>query len=223
MKLAALISGGKDSMLALHKAALQHEIVCLVGVIPENLHSYMFHTYNLHLLDAISSCLQLPIFKVPTAGVKEKEVEDLEKSLGILDVDGIVIGGIESEYQRNRFEKICTSLGLRMISPIWHEDASKLMEEVIEKFNTIIVSVSAMGLNESWLGRKLDKKALEDLKILNSKYGVHLAGEGGEYETLVLDAPLYKKKITVKEKRIRWRADSGWLEISSFELEEKKI
>lgn len=63
MGLAALISGGKDSMLALHKAAENNEIACLVDVIPKNPDSYMYHTPNLHLFDAIAECLDLPLYK----------------------------------------------------------------------------------------------------------------------------------------------------------------
>lgn len=223
MRLAALISGGKDSMLSLHKAAEEHEIVCLVGVIPENPESYMFHTPNLHLLDSIASCLQLPIYKVPLTGEEEKEVDDLAKALEVLDIDGIVIGGIESEYQRSRFQKICDRLGIEMVAPIWHKDPEEIMEEVVEKFDVIIVKAAAMGMDESWLGRKIDRDALNDLKTLNEKYGVHLAGEGGEYETLVLDAPLYKKRIVVKETRKRWDGLSGVLEVLDFKLEDKNI
>jgi len=223
MRLAALISGGKDSMLSLHKAAEKHEIVCLVGVIPENPESYMFHTPNLHLLDSIASCLQLPIYKVPLTGEEEKEVDDLANALEVLDVDGIVIGGIESEYQRSRFQKICDRLGIEMVAPIWHKDPEEIMEEVVEKFDVIIVKAAAMGMDESWLGKKIDRDVLNDLKTLNEKYGVHLAGEGGEYETLVLDAPLYKKRIVVKKTRKIWDGLSGVLEVLDFKLEDKNI
>lgn len=221
MKLAALISGGKDSMLALHKAFEEHEIACIVSVIPENPHSYMFHTFNLHLLDAISTSLNLPVFKIPTKGEEEDEVEDLKRNLEILDVDGIVIGGIESEYQKKRFEKICSALRIELIAPLWKCNVLEMMEEVVSKFETIIVSVSAMGLDERYIGRRLDKKILNELKILKEKYGLHIAGEGGEYETLVLDAPLYRKRIVIENSKKIWEGCSGYLVVKEFRLEEK--
>ena len=221
MKLATLVSGGKDSMLALHKASTEHEIVCLVGVISENPHSYMFHTYNLHLLDAISSCLHLPILKIPTKGEKETEVEDLERNLEILNVDGIVIGGIESEYQKRRFERICSKLGIELVAPLWKCDVWDMMREVVSKFETVIVSVSAMGLDERFLGKRLDENVLNELKILNEKYGLHVAGEGGEYETLVLDAPLYRKRIVIEDSKKVWQGDSGNLVVKEFRFEKK--
>ncbi|AEA46947.1 diphthine--ammonia ligase [Archaeoglobus veneficus] len=221
MRLAALVSGGKDSMLALHIAAKEHEIACLVGVIPENPESYMFHTPNLHLLDAIASCLNLPIFKVPTPGREEEEVEDLAKALQILRVDGIVIGGIESEYQRSRFAKVCEKIGIEMIAPLWHQDPRKIMEKVVKDFEVIFVRTAAMGMGEEWLGRKIDEQVLKELKELNRKYGIHLAGEGGEFETLVLDAPLYRKKIVIKSYDIIRDANSSTMIVKDYALEEK--
>ena len=221
MKLAALISGGKDSMLALHKAAENDEIACLVGVIPENPESYMYHTPNLHLLDAIAKCLDLPLHKVTTAGEEEKEVDDLIEGLENLDVDGLVIGGVESEYQKKRFERVCSALNIKMIAPLWHVDVLEMMKEVVEKFDCVIVKVSAMGLTEDWLGRKIDLECLKDLMELNKKYGIHLAGEGGEYETLVLDAPLYKKRIVVEDFDVNWKNYNGVFEIKRFRLEDK--
>ncbi len=216
-----MISGGKDSMLALHKAAEQHEIVCLVGAIPENPHSYMFHTYNLHLIDVMSRSLQIPIFKIPTAGIEEREVEDIEKHLGVLNVDGIVTGAVESEYQRSRFERTCRNLGLELYAPLWHENVNELMKEIVENYSVIIVSASAMGLDESWLGKTIDEQLLTKLQILNKEYGVHVAGEGGEYETLVLDAPLFRERIAIKDSRKEWKGDAGFLEITDFRMEKK--
>ncbi len=221
MRLAALISGGKDSMLALHKAAEEHEIVCLVGAIPENPHSYMFHTYNLHLIDVMSRSLQIPIFKIPTVGIEEQEVEDIEKHLNVLNVDGIVTGAVESEYQWSRFDRTCWNLGLELFAPLWHQDVNKLMNEIVEDYSVIIVSASAMGLDESWLGKKIDEQLLSKLQTLNKKYGVHIAGEGGEYETLVLDAPLFRERIVIKDSRKEWKGDAGFLEITDFGLEKK--
>lgn len=208
-------------MLALHKAAEQHDIVCLVGAIPENPHSYMFHTYNLHLIDAISYSLQIPIFKIPTAGIEEQEVEDIERHLGVLNVDGIITGAVESEYQRSRFDRTCRNLGLELVAPLWHEDVNELMKEILEEYSVIIVSASAMGLDESWLGKKIDENLLSKLQTLNKKYGVHIAGEGGEYETLVLDAPLFRERIVIKDSKKEWKGDAGFLEITDFKLEKK--
>ncbi len=203
MKIGAFISGGKDSMLALHKASIEHEVVCIISVIAENRDSFMFHTVNNSIVDVIAECIKIPLFKIFTSGEKEKEVEDVINSLKVLDIDGIVIGGIESEYQKKRFEKICKSLDIKMLAPLWKENPENILREVSEKFEAIIVRVSAYGLDEKWLGRRIDEKFIQDLKKLKERFGIHLAGEGGEYETLVLDAPLYKRKIVIKDAEIK--------------------
>ncbi len=221
MRLAALISGGKDSMLALHLAAERHDVVCLVTAMPDNPDSYMFHTPNLHIVDAIARCLEMPLLKIPVSGEEEREVEELREGIECLKVDGLVIGGMQSEYQRKRFADICEKLGLEMVAPLWGKDAEWIMEKVAESFDAIFVKVAAYGLDERWLGRKIDGKAIVDLKELNRKYGIHVAGEGGEFETLVLDAPLYRRKIAVKDATPTWFGDSGVYVIDEFEIVDK--
>ena len=221
MKLAALISGGKDSMLALHLAAEQHDIVCLVTAMPDNPDSYMFHTPNLHLVDAIARCLEKPLFKIPVSGEEEREVEELREGIECLNVDGLVIGGMQSEYQRRRFAAICEKLGLEMVAPLWGKDAEWIMKKVAENFDAIFVKVAAYGLDEKWLGRRIDSRAVEELMELNRKFGIHLAGEGGEFETLVLDAPLFRKRIDVVEASVEWRRDSGVYSIQEYRLVQK--
>ncbi len=223
MRVVALISGGKDSMLAAHEVAEEHDLVGILGIIPARSDSYMFHSVNLHMLDVIATCMNLPITKIEVSGEEEVEVDELAERLAGIDADAICIGGIESEYQKRRFEKVCKRAGLRMLAPLWKRDVEELMEKVVSSFDTIIVSVSAMGLDESFLCRKIDKKCLEDLKELNRKYKIHLAGEGGEYETLVLDAPLYRRKIVVKSVEKHWDGVRGYCRVTRFTTVAKPI
>ncbi len=216
MKVLALISGGKDSMLALHEVAEEHEIVGLLGIVPEKDDSYMFHSVNLHLLDAIADCLKIPITKIRVSGVKEVEVKELAEQIEGIDADALCIGGIESSYQKRRFERVCEKVGMKLIAPLWKRDAEGIMKRVVEEFDTIIVSVSAMGLNESFLGRKIDEECFNDLKKVHEKYKIHLAGEGGEYETLVLDAPLYRKRIKILRGKKFWDGVRGYYIVEDF-------
>ena len=221
MKLAALISGGKDSILAMHKAAEDNEISCLVSVVSENVDSFMFHTVNVHLTDAIALAVGKPLYKVFVSGEEEREVEELKKQLSVLKIDGIVIGGIRSEYQRRRFKKIADDLGIELVAPLWHADEREIIEEVKENFEAVIIKVSAYGMDESFLGRKIDDEIIRKLMELNEKYGVNLAGEGGEFETLVLDAPLYRKRIVIKDYEILRNHLSATMVVKSFCLEPK--
>lgn len=221
MRLAALVSGGKDSLLALHCAAESHDVACLVNMRSVNPDSYLFHSVNAPITDYIARAMELPLITGYTEGKKEKELMDLLRLIQLLKVDGIVVGGIASVYQKERFKKICEQAGLEMVAPLWDMEPEEIIRTVIDNFEVIIVRVAAMGLDESWLGRKLDENTLIDLMELNRRYGVHLAGEGGEYETLVLDAPLYKRKLKILEAETRYGGMAGDLIVKKIELVEK--
>ncbi len=227
MRTVVLTSGGKDSILALHRI-LDRELVgrkevILVGAIPKNPESFMFHTVNLHMLDAISNCLEIPLLKVEVSGKEEREVQELEEALLNLDADAVCIGAIASRYQLKRIDAICKKHGFRLLAPLWGEEPEKILNEVAERFEAIIASVSAMGLDETFLGRKIDHSCIQDLKKASIKYGVNLAGEGGEYESLVLDAPLFRRRISIKKLEKIWHGSTGLAIVREFALEDKDI
>lgn len=223
MHLATLCSGGKDSSYAHWRALKQgHEVAEIVAMFPEKEDSWMFHKPNKEILRLYAEASQLPLREGKTTGDKEKELEDLKSLLESLEIEGIVNGAIASTYQKERIEKICKELDLSSINPLWGKDPFSLLREMLkENFEIIITSVAAKGFEKKWLGRKINEECLDDLKKLNEKYGVHPAGEGGEYETLVLDAPFFKKRITLVETNPIWRKTRGHLEISETKLAEK--
>lgn len=223
MRLAALISGGKDSIFALYKAQkMGHKIKVLATVIPKHSASYMFHFPNIHLTQQISKALDIPFVKIETSGIKEKELDDLKLLLSSLDVDGIVTGAIASSYQKKRIDKICKELNLKSISPLWNQEPLKIMKELLDlKFKIIFVGVSAHGLDESWLGKEINNERLKELVELNKKFQISLVGEGGEYESLVLDAPIFKKRIRIIKSETKFDNDCGIFDIKEVELIDK--
>ena len=225
MTAAVLFSGGKDSTMAVYKAIEEgYSVEYLVSMISENPESYMFHVPNIHITELSSEAMGIPLIKAKTPGEKEKELEDLRavlKDLKNRGVDAIFAGALASQYQKSRIDGLCNEIGLESKAPLWHWDPKEYMEELIELgFEVILISVSAEGLDESWLGRKLDKELLDEIE-LNSKYGMHMAFEGGEAETLVLDCPIFKKRINIIESSNVWETDSGYLVISQAELVDK--
>lgn len=222
MKLAALISGGKDSSFAIYMAMRDgHMITDLITIVPENVDSYMFHSTNIHLTHLISEACGIPLTCAPSSGEKEMELDDLKSALGSVKVEGVIAGAIASEYQASRVGRICEELGLVMYAPLWHKDPETLLRKMIKYMDIRMVKVAAGGMDESWLGRRFDEKLVDDLLALNRKYRVHIAGEGGEYETLVLDAPFYKKRINLLETEVVWMKDSGIMRVIRAELGEK--
>jgi predicted ATP pyrophosphatase (TIGR00289 family) len=226
MNAAVLFSGGKDSTMAIYKALEEgYSVKYLVSMISDNPESYMFHVPNIHITELSAEAMNIPLITAKTHGEKEKELDDLKCVLMELKnkgVEAIFAGALASEYQKSRIDQLCNEIGLESHAPLWHRDPKEYMEEIIDLgFEVILVGVSAEGLDESWLGRKVDNKLLEDIIVLNSKYGMHMAFEGGEAETLVLDCPIFKKRIKIIESSNLWDRDSGHLLISKAVLEDK--
>lgn len=226
MKSAVLFSGGKDSTMAVYNALENGDDVrYLLALKSANDESYMFHVPNIHLTDLLSEAMDIPIISVETDGIKEAELEDLKEGfekLKSLGVEAIYTGALYSTYQKSRIEKLAAEVGIKVISPYWHVDELEYMRMIVSLgFEVIISGVAAYGLDEKWLGRKIDDKCIDDLLKLNQKVGLNLAFEGGEAETLVLDGPIFKKRVKVLDYKKEWNVDSGLYIIEDAILEEK--
>lgn len=223
MRLGVLFSGGKDSTLALHYAAENEEVVCLITLVSENKESYMFHTPNIDISILQSQALGLPQITKVTQGKKEEELLDLEdaiaKAAEKYQIEGVVTGAIESVYQAERVQRICYRLDLWCFNPLWKHDQKELLEELLEKkFEVIISGIFAYPLDEKWLGKQIDNKIINNLIGLQQKYGISPSGEGGEIETTVLDSPLFQKKIEILDFDIEANGNSGVLKIKQARL-----
>jgi diphthine-ammonia ligase len=224
---AALISTGKDSLYAMHLMQKQGYIIkCLITIDSKNKDSFMFHTPTIKLAKLQSKALKIPLILVKTAGEKEKELSDLKKAIKQAQkeysVEGIVSGALFSNYQRERIETICEDLGIRAFAPLWHINQAQYMEQIIEQKNKIMITkIACMGMDESWVGKILDKADLVKLNKLAEKYGVNVAGEGGEYETLMVDMPIFSKALDVKFTKKMENEFTGEIIIKKSELVKK--
>jgi asparagine synthase (glutamine-hydrolysing) len=203
MKLAALVSGGKDSIYAAFKALKKHEIICLISFKSKRDDSYMFHIPNIDLVKQQAKAMNLPLLFVESSGIKEKELDDIKKALKTAikkyKINGVVSGALASNYQKERIDKICKNLKLKSIAPLWHIDPEQYLKDLIkDNFKIIITGIAADGLNKDFLGKEINNDFIRIIKKLN----IHLGGEGGEYESLVLDCLLFNKKLKVKKAKI---------------------
>ncbi|KFQ54566.1 Diphthine--ammonia ligase, partial [Nestor notabilis] len=210
-------SGGKDSCYNMMQcAAAGHQIVALANLRPaentgqsDELDSYMYQTVGHHAIDLYADALDLPLYRgfikgtsVNTGRVytacQEDEVEDLYHLMKLVKdkegVEGVSVGAILSDYQRVRVEDVCRRLNLQPLAYLWRQNQETLLKEMI---SSNIQAIIIKGLDpDKHLGKTLDQVAPHLLE-LSEKYGVHVCGEGGEYETFTLDCPLFKKKIVV--------------------------
>jgi asparagine synthase (glutamine-hydrolysing) len=205
LKLGVLFSSGKDSNYAMHIMQQQnYAIECLITIKSKNPDSYMFHTPNIDLARLQAEAMELPLIEELTMGEKEKELDDMKNAIirarDEFGIEGIITGALYSNYQRERIEKVCDELGLKVFSPLWHIDQEKEMYQLLERgFEFIFSSVAAYGLNKSWLGHIIGKKDIEKLVKLNERIGLNVAGEGGEFESFVTDGPMYNKRIEIRD------------------------
>lgn len=228
MKVAILFSGGKDSTMALYKALeVKEDVKYLLSIKSRNDESYMFHVPNIHITDLLAQALDIPIISFETDGVKEEELKDLKRAfenLKSLGIEAIYTGALYSVYQKSRIEKLGSQVGLKIISPFWHVDELEYMRYIVSLgFKIIICGVAAWGLDESWLGRVIDDKTIDELVELNEKYHLNIAFEGGEAETLAIDGPIFKKQIKILKDKKNWHLDSGVYIIEDAVLVDKNF
>jgi len=199
MKIGALISGGKDSLFAAYKASKEHDLACLISIKSKNPESYMFHTPNIHLVELQAKAMDIPLILWETEGVKEEELNDLKQAIEIAKekyrIEGLVSGAIKSNYQKERVDRICKELGLKSIAPLWQTNEKMYLTELIKNFHVIITAIAADGLNKEMLGQRIGITFWDRMQSLN----VSPIGEGGEFESFVLECPLFKKKIKIEE------------------------
>lgn len=219
---ACLLSGGKDSVYACYVAQQYGwNIKAVLSVIPEKL-SWMYHYDNIEIVKLISEAMEIPLFSIRSDAVKEEELEDMKELINSANVDAVVAGAISSEYQRTRVEKVCHDINVKSFMPLWHKNQRQLLEEMINaNFKIMIDAVAAEGLDESFLGKIMDEETLNKLIGVNRKYKINVSGEGGEYETLVLDCPMYKKRIVVERGERVWDGSRGSFVIKKARLESK--
>ncbi len=228
MRVACLFSGGKDSTYSLYLAKQSGVSVdCLLTLIPNSEESYLFHSPNIWATQLQAKALQIPII---TKKIKSISIDDECNKLDELisqanrdyKIEGIVHGGIRSNFQKNKFNKICEKYNLKLLSPLWQIDEYDYMNQLLKNSFVIqIISVSSMGLDASFLGIILNYSTLEDLYRRSKKYGFNLSFEGGEAETIVLDCPIFKKRLEILTSKIHWDGQRGIVEISDISLLDK--
>jgi len=232
---ASLFSGGKDSSWALYRALeAGHPVERLVTVHPEG-DSYMYHVPATRLAELAAESIGIDLLAVEPEDFEadsatdsgaqgDAELEPLEAALTDLDtafdggLTGITAGAVESEYQTSRIQAMADRLDAELFAPLWQRDPRALADAMVDAgFEIRIIQVAAYGLDESWLGRRLDADAITELERLNDEYGVHILGEGGEFETLVTDGPHMDRRIEL-DYETEWDGTRGRLRIGDARL-----
>ncbi|MCH8519604.1 MAG: diphthine--ammonia ligase [Nanoarchaeota archaeon] len=213
MKLAVLFSGGKDSHLAMYKASKEHEIVCAITMKSRNSYSYMFQSLGFEYTSLQLKMQQIKQHIVQTYGEKEEELEDLKRgiqeTIELYGVEGIVTGAIKSTYQASRIQKICRDLDIWCFNPLWEINEEEMLEELSSlHFEVVLLGVFGYPLTKKFVGETLNEDIIQKLLLFKEKYALSPIGEGGEYESFVLNGPLYKQSLDIKINSIREESEN---------------
>jgi len=226
----SLFSGGKDSSWALYQALERGlSVERLVTVHPDS-DSYMYHVPATELAELAAKSIGIELVDVrpeafsgtDSAARGDAELKPLERALADLaadlDIAGLTVGAVASEYQHSRVSGMADRLGVDVFAPLWQANPHDLAAAMLDAgFEIRIIAVAAAGLDESWLGRPLDADALAALGQLEAEYGVHPLGEGGEFETLVTDGPHMDRAIELEYSTV-WDGTRGSLDIEDARL-----
>jgi uncharacterized protein (TIGR00290 family) len=216
-------SGGKDSALALYKALKDKSIQvshCLNMITDDGKYARS-HGVSSEIVQAQTEAMGLPILQ-PSATWDNYE-EKFKTAVYTLKKDGVntgIFGDIDVEAHRQWVERVCRELDITPILPLWLGNREQLMREFIEiGFKAVVTAVNSSYMGQEWLGRVIDDTFLIDLK---KKETIDLCGENGEYHTLVLDGPLFHKRINILETQPVKIENHWFLNITHYNLEDRE-
>ncbi|KAF9534194.1 hypothetical protein CPB83DRAFT_803923 [Crepidotus variabilis] len=252
MKYVALLSGGKDSCYNLvHCAQNGHDLVAAASLRPESgkeeLDSYMYQTVGQDAIHFVAQALEVPLYRQVikgaaleqgseyggrdagnAGGIAGDETEDLYQLLlqvkeNHRDVQGVSVGAILSNYQRVRVEHVCRRLELTPLCYLWQRNQAELLDEMIGAgLEAILIKVAGIGLTKAHLGKTMAQMQ-PTLTKLNTLYGSHICGEGGEYESLTLDCPLFKHRIIITETETIIHSDNDFATVAFLRIKGARL
>lgn len=247
MRVVGLVSGGKDSCYNLINVVAEgHELVALANLRPkkedsDELDSMMYQTVGHEVIDLYAEAMDLPLFRRDLEGsglaidkdyepTQGDEVEDLFNLLKQVNdnveggIEGVAVGAILSDYQRVRVENVCARLNLTPLAYLWQRDQDELIEEMVGcKMEAILIKVAALGLEPTRHLGKTIADLKDHLRRMAGRFGNNVCGEGGEYESLTLDCPLFKKRIIIEEKEVVMHSDDAFAPVAYLKVKKCRL
>lgn len=202
MKILVSWSGGKDCMLALHKAIQTHSPseVYLLNMCDEDGSMSRSHGLSALLMQRQAEAMCLHLLQIAVQRDGGGYEASFKKGVAELMAKGVthgVFGDIYLETHRSWVERVCQECGITPIFPLWGMKSEEVVRSLIdEKFRTTIVSIRKGKLSpEEFLGKDLSHPLLDTLKVMP---GIDPCGENGEYHTFVYDGPLFQKPLSFR-------------------------
>lgn len=210
-------SGGKDGCFACYLALSQgYKVSHLVNFISQEFKRVSFHGTESRLIQLQSQAIGIPLLqKETTRDGYEAEFKEAVRSLLPDGIEGMVFGDIYLDEHKEWVERVCADLGIEAVEPLWGRSTEDILTDFIDAgFEALIVSARAELVDQGWLGKRVDKSFLDYLKARN----IDLCGENGEYHTLVVSGPLFKRRIEVTESQTIKRDNYWFLDTIKYRL-----
>lgn len=212
-------SGGKDSCFACYRAMCGgYDISYLVNFISKEYKRVSFHGTEDKLIQLQAEALGLPLLQKETTGNGyEQEFKEAVRSLIPNGIKSMIFGDIYLQEHKDWVERVCGELGIEAVEPLWGEEPERILLDFIDAgFEAIIVSAKADLFGKEWIGQKVDRDFFKYLK----ENSINICGENGEYHTLVVDGPMFKKKIRITEKKSITREGYWFLDTLEYSLQD---
>ena len=226
MKVIASWSGGKDSCFTCYRALAQgHQVTHIVNFISQEFRRVSFHGVRARLVSSQARAVSIPLSQhtVPSdMSLYEQRFKRAVLMLKRKGAEGMVFGDIWLQEHRDWIERVCSEVGIIPVMPLWGIAPERVLAEFIEAgFEAMVVSAKADIFNKEWLGRKINHGFLSDLKKLAPGKRVDVCGEQGEYHTLVVDGPLFSKRLQIRYGDTVQRNGYWFLDIPRCRIESK--
>ncbi|GAM24955.1 hypothetical protein SAMD00019534_081300 [Acytostelium subglobosum LB1] len=207
-------TGGKDCTLALHRLNDSYDVVALVTFAPSATRDKPFKAHPLTLVAIQAQALGLPHHTVYIDGpnyLDSYRQQITTKLREELIVRYLITGDI-LDVCNNFMGRAVETTGVELVRPLFELPRQNILDDVFARNFKVIVScanVTKFGPSfdmSTLVGQQLTPQLIQHLRDLNAERlkqqqvdgdgsggpSVDLAGEYGEFHTMVLDAPLFK-------------------------------
>ena len=217
-------SGGKDCCLACYRAVARGlKVRYLANMVAEDGKRSYSHGLAPRVLEAQAQAIGIPL--IQRRARRDNYEAEFKKMLLSLKEEGIsggVFGDIDRDEHRQWIERVCGDVAVTPYLPLWGEKQEELLKEFISLgFTAIVVAAKAELFDREWLGRKVDRDFLDHLEVLKETKEVTPCGEAGEYHTLVVDGPLFERRLEILRSRRVLREARWFLSILEVGLGDK--
>jgi uncharacterized protein (TIGR00290 family) len=194
-----------------------YDISYLLNFISEEYKRVSFHGTEAKLIQLQAEALGIPLLqKETTPDGYEQEFKEAVRGLIPNGIRGMIFGDIYLQEHKDWVERVCADLKISAIEPLWGEEPERILLDFIDAgFEAIIVSAKSELLGKEWIGQKIDKEFFKYV----TENGIDVCGENGEYHTLVLNGPMFKKKIRIKRMKSIRRNGYWFLDTVEYSLE----